>query len=138
MRVVLDTNVLLAALPHTSDSHLIFLELIRGTYELCLTSDILNEYEEVFQKRANREVATLALDVLDILPNLLYINKYYFWRFITVDPDDNKFVDCAAIAANADFIVTDDKHSKVLKDIPFPKVNIISKQAFLEMLEGKR
>ncbi len=137
MRVVLDTNVLLAALPHTSDSHLIFLELIRGTYELCLTSDILNEYEEVFQKRANREVATLALDVLDILPNLLYINKYYFWRFITVDPDDNKFVDCA-IAANADFIVTDDKHSKVLKDIPFPKVNIISKQAFLEMLEGKR
>lgn len=137
MRVVLDTNVLLAALPHTSDSHLIFLELIRGAYELCLTSDILNEYEEVFQKRANREVATLALDVLDILPNLLYINKYYFWRFITVDPDDNKFVDCA-IAANADFIVTDDKHSKVLKDIPFPKVNIISKQAFLEMLEGKR
>lgn len=137
MRVVPDTNVLLAALPHTSDSHLIFLELIRGTYELCLTSDILNEYEEVFQKRANREVATLALDVLDILPNLLYINKYYFWRFITVDPDDNKFVDCA-IAANADFIVTDDKHSKVLKDIPFPKVNIISKQAFLEMLEGKR
>lgn len=138
MRVVPDTNVLLAALPHTSDSHLIFLELIRGTYELCLTSDILNEYEEVFQKRANREVATLALDVLDKLPNLLYINKYYFWRFITVDPDDNKFVDCAAIAANADFIVTDDKHSKVLKDIPFPKVNIISKQAFLEMLEGKR
>lgn len=47
MRVVLDTNVLLAALPHSSDSHLIFLKLIQGAYELCLTSDILNEYEEV-------------------------------------------------------------------------------------------
>jgi predicted nucleic acid-binding protein len=57
VKVVLDTNVLLAALPHTSDSHVIFLELVRGTYELCLTSDILNEYEEVFQRRANPEVA---------------------------------------------------------------------------------
>ncbi|MBK7936264.1 MAG: putative toxin-antitoxin system toxin component, PIN family [Lewinellaceae bacterium] len=137
MRVVLDTNVLLAALPRTSDSHLIFLELTRGTYELCVTSDILNEYEEVFQQRANQEVATLALDVLDILPNLLYINKYYFWRFITVDPDDNKFVDCA-IAANADFIVTDDKHFKVLKDIPFPKVKVINRREFLEMLEATK
>jgi hypothetical protein len=23
------------------------------------------------------------------------INKYYFWNLITVEPDDNKFVDCA-------------------------------------------
>lgn len=136
MKVVLDTNVLLAALPRTSDSHLIFLELIRGSYELCLTSDILSEYEEVFQRKANPQVATLALDVLDILPNLLHINKYYFWRLITVDPDDNKFVDCA-IAANADFIVTDDKHFKVLSDITFPKVKVVSSREFLKMLEER-
>ena len=69
--------------------------------------------------------------------HLLYINKYYFWRLIAVDPDDNKFVDCA-IAANADFIVTDDKHFKVLKDIPFPKVEVINKRKFLETLEATR
>jgi putative PIN family toxin of toxin-antitoxin system len=136
VRVVLDTNVLLAALPRSSDSHRIFLELVRGTYELCLTSDILNEYEEVFQRKANPEVAVLALDVLDILPNLLQVNKYYFWRLITVDPDDNKFVDCA-IAANADFIVTDDKHFNVLKNVTFPKVKVISAAEFLEILKAK-
>jgi len=136
VKVVLDTNVLLAALPHTSSSHPIFLALVQGAYDLCLTSDILNEYEEIFQRRANPEIAALALDVLDILPNLLHVNKYYFWRLITVDPDDNKFVDCA-IAANADFIVTDDKHFNVLKEIEFPKVKIISKGEFLEMLDSR-
>ncbi len=135
MRVVLDTNVLLASLPRTSDTHLIFSELVRGAYELCLTTDILNEYEEVFQRRANPQVAILALDVLDILPNLLHINKYYFWRLITIDPDDNKFVDCA-IAGNADFIVTDDKHFNILKNVSFPKVKVIGKQEFLELLKG--
>jgi putative PIN family toxin of toxin-antitoxin system len=136
VKVVLDTNVLLAALPHTSSSHPIFLALVQGAYDLCLTSDILNEYEEIFQRRANPEIAALALDVLDILPNLLHVNKYYFWRLITVDPDDNKFVDCA-IAANADFIVSDDKHFNVLKEIEFPKVKVISKGEFLELLESR-
>jgi putative PIN family toxin of toxin-antitoxin system len=136
VRVVLDTNVLLAALPHTSKSHVIFLALIEGTYEACLTSDILNEYEEVFQRKANAQVAALALDVLEILPNLVLVNKYYFWQLISADPDDNKFVDCA-IAANADFIVTDDRHFHVLEDVEFPKVKIISSSAFLKMLKGE-
>ncbi|MCB9305670.1 MAG: putative toxin-antitoxin system toxin component, PIN family [Lewinellaceae bacterium] len=134
MKVVLDTNVLLAALPRTSESHAIFLELVSGSYEICLTSDILNEYEEVFQRKTNAEIAALVLDVLEILPNLLRINKYYYWQLITADPDDNKFVDCA-VAANADFIVTNDKHFRVLKDINFPKVNVISGLEFLNLLK---
>ena len=35
----------------------------------------------------------------------------------------NKFVDCAIIG-NAEFIVSDDKHFSVLKDIPFPHVEV--------------
>ena len=134
MKVVLDTNVLLAALPRTSETHLIFLKLIQGAYSLCLTTDILNEYEEIFGQRANPEVAARALDVLDILPNIARIQKYYLWRLITNDPDDNKFVDCA-VAATADFLVTDDRHFRVLNDIPFPIVKVIDSQEFLEMLK---
>lgn len=135
MRIVLDTNVLLAALPHTSETHLIFLRLVQGAYTICLTTDILAEYEEIFGQRANPEVATRALDIIDILPNIARIHKHYFWHLITADPDDNKFVDCA-IAATADFIVTDDRHFRILKDIPFPKVNILSSKGFLEMLQA--
>jgi predicted nucleic acid-binding protein len=52
---------------------------------------------------------------------------------ITEDPDDNKFVD-AAVAGNTDYIVTNDRHFKVLKDIEFPSVNICSSKEFLEIL----
>lgn len=70
---------------------------------------------------------------LENSPDVLYISKYFFWNLITSDPDDNKFVDCA-VAANADFIVTNDRHFKVLKKIPFPAVRVISADDFLEIL----
>ena len=38
----------------------------------------------------------------------------YRFGVIIPDPDDNKFCDCA-IAAEADFVVTDDAHFTVLK-----------------------
>jgi predicted nucleic acid-binding protein len=59
---------------------------------------------------------------------------YYKWNLITVDPDDNKFVDCA-IAANADYIVTNDKHFNILKEINFPKVSCITIEEFIEILK---
>lgn len=52
---------------------------------------------------------------------------------MTNDPDDNKFVDCA-IASNADFIVTEDRHFQLLKDVPFPRVNVIGIEEFKEVL----
>ncbi len=69
--------------------------------------------------------------------NVLFVSNYFFWNFITEDPDDNKFVDCA-ISANADFIVTNDKHFRVLKKISFPSVPVISADDFVEILTGNR
>ena len=54
-------------------------------------------------------------------------------NLISVDPDDNKFVDCA-VAANAKFVVTDDGHFDLLKQIDFPKVNIIGLDDFIRTL----
>ena len=53
---------------------------------------------------------------------------------MTEASDRNKFVDCA-IASNADFIVTNDGHFNVLKNIPFPKVKVISIDDFMEILK---
>ncbi len=134
MKVVIDTNVMLVSLPRRSMYHPIFLQLLRGRYELCITSDILNEYEEIFSEKANHEMAIQAIEIITQLPNVSQINKYFFWQLIKADPDDNKFVDCA-VAANADFIVTDDAHFNVLKNINFPAMKVIGKDEFLEMLE---
>ena len=58
------------------------------------------------------------------------------WNLISADPDDNKFVDCA-VAANADFIVTNDAHFNILKTVSFPKVNTISLQEFILLLQNQ-
>jgi uncharacterized protein len=59
---------------------------------------------------------------------------YYFWQLIEQDVDDNKFVDCA-IACNADYLVSNDKHFDVLAPLDFPKVTVIKAQAFLEIVQ---
>lgn len=59
---------------------------------------------------------------------------YYFWQLIEQDVDDNKFVDCA-IACNADYLASNDKHFDVLVPLDFPKVTVIKAQAFLEIVQ---
>lgn len=73
------------------------------------------------------------MSLLRELPNVLYTTVYFNWKLIHADTDDNKYVDCA-IAAQADYIVTEDKHFHILKRIPFPNVQTISINEFLEKL----
>ena len=65
--------------------------------------------------------------------NVKWVTKYYKWELIKADKDDNKFVDCA-IASNAKYLVSDDKHFKVLKNIYFPKVEVITALNFSKFL----
>ena len=70
------------------------------------------------------------------LDNVVFIDTYFQFNLITTDPDDNKFVDCA-IAANAKFIVTNDKHFNELDIVDFPKVEHITIAEFVEELRNK-
>ena len=60
-------------------------------------------------------------------------SRYYNWNANVADPDDNKFFDIA-IAADVDYLVTNDRDFDVVKTITFPKVNIITAEAFLKIL----
>lgn len=70
---------------------------------------------------------------MQILPNVIYIDPHYSFGLIHADEDDNKFVDCA-IASNAIFIVTEDRHYNELANIPFPKVEVIGIDDFIKYL----
>jgi len=136
-RVVLDTNVLFMSISRRTEYHAIWQAFQNGDFELCVTTDILDEYAEKLQEKFRPEVSINTMKALENSLDVVHVHKYYFWNLITVDPDDNKFVDCA-IAANADFICTEDKHFKVLKKIPFPPVKVISADDFVELLTGVR
>ena len=73
------------------------------------------------------------MDIFMESPGIIYQQVYYSWNLIYNDPDANKFVD-AAIAANAEYIVTDDAHFNLLKSLKFPRVKIITAREFLVLL----
>lgn len=129
MKVVLDTNVLLVIFSSKSDYRWIFDSFLNEDFTMCVTNDILMEYEEIITRHMGKLIATTVLNLLENAPTLELITKYFKWNLIHNDPDDNKFVDCA-IASGANFIVTYDKHFNVLKKIPFPRVEIISPNEF--------
>jgi len=80
---------------------------------------------------ANRFIALLMQ-----LPNVKFINTYYYWNLIANDPDDNKYCDCA-IAGRAKYLVTEDKHFQILKTIPFPILETISIDRFSAFVDFK-
>lgn len=133
MIVVLDTNVLLVSIPSRSVYRPILDALIDGKFDLVLSNDILSEYAEILERKANTVVANNIAEMLLNLDNLKKVEVYFEWKLIDKDPDDNKYVDAAVVGA-ADFIVTNDQHFKVLKSVDFPKIKVMGIDQFLSLV----
>ena len=108
-----------------------------GKNKLCVSNEILEEYIEILQRLTDNETAEYVVKTILNSPFVELITPFYHFNLITVDPDDNKFVDCA-ISSNAHYIVTNDHHYDVLKDIDFPKVNIVNIQQFCIYLSQEK
>ena len=120
-RVVLDTNSLLSSLARRGSAYPVWKGFQEGRYTLCVTTEILEEYEEVIARKTTPTVA----------------ETYIHFGLIEQDPDDNKFVDCA-FAAQATYIVSNDTHYDVLKEIPFPKLLVLKLKTFIEKLTSSK
>lgn len=114
--------------------HQVWQAFVDGKYIMCLSTDILEEYEEVLSRNISPRVAEYVVSAIINRSNVFLTDVYFKFGLITQDPDDNKFVDCA-IASNARFIVTEDKHFYVLKSIDFPKIDIIGIDQFIQEIE---
>ena len=123
MLCVLDTNIFVAALSATSSEHWVIERLINEDFDLCISHEILLEYEEVLVYKYGLDVAHNFLRALEELPNVTKAEVYFQWNLLK-DPDDNKFVD-AAVASGASYIVSEDKDFRVLLQIEFPKVTLL-------------
>ncbi len=133
-RVVLDTNCLLASISSRSDFFIVWRGLHEGKYTLCVSNDILAEYEEIIAQKTTPTVAKHVVDALVDSDYVEFVDPQFRLGLIRKDPDDNKFVDCA-FAANAAFIVSNDHHFDVLESIEFPKIMVLRLQQFAAMLK---
>ncbi|MEJ0106639.1 MAG: putative toxin-antitoxin system toxin component, PIN family, partial [Bacteroidota bacterium] len=134
MKIVIDTNVLLVSVSQKSSWHWLYKAVIEKKLDVFLTTEILHEYEEKISVHWSEEVAQTVIRTLTELSSAHLITTYFRLGLIVNDEDDNKFADCA-FAANADFLVSNDKHFNILNTISFPKINIITLQDFKSVME---
>jgi putative PIN family toxin of toxin-antitoxin system len=111
--VVIDTNVLVGMFNNNHANAEIRKAWQKRRIIWAISTDILAEYEEIMCRFYGSSRATEVLGIilqLGLLANsVIRVSPSYFFRTIPSDRDDDKFADCA-IAANADYIITSDKH----------------------------
>ena len=129
MRVVVDTNVLISSFFGGYPRRIIDLWKI-GDVTLCLTNAIIEEYIDVLKRMG-------IADAEELRELLLLFRKQYNCVFtnrtssikVCVDDDDNKFIE-AAVALNAEVIISGDKHLKSLKQ--YAGILILPPKEFIE------
>ena len=131
-KIVLDTNCLLACIATKSRYYNVWTAFLKEYYHLCVSNEIMNEYEEILAKKTSPTFADMIIQIILNSENVVFAHPAFRFHLITVDSDDNKFVDCA-IVTNADYIVSQDKHFDILKKIDFPKVNVVNIDTFQKL-----
>ncbi|MCU0323812.1 MAG: putative toxin-antitoxin system toxin component, PIN family [Spirosomaceae bacterium] len=137
MKVVIDTHGILNAVSSHSANKWLYDAFIDEQFIWVASNEIISEYSEIIGQNFGLRVSIFVLESLINAENFQKYEPSYKWQLVEKDPDDNKFVDCA-VGANADYLVSDDKHIRDLLKIKnlFPPVPIITFQAFKEILES--
>lgn len=133
-RVVLDTNVVVSAHLRADGRQALILELgLARRFQLCVSEDLLAEYEEVLLRpRFAFDPRLVGRSMKAIRDAALVVKPRKEFR-ITRDPDDNKVLDCA-VEAHAAFLVTGNvRHFPVR----FRGVRIIPPVEFVELLAAE-
>ena len=128
---MLDTNCLISSLSRRGQYYPVWKGLQTGEYVLCVSTEILEEYAEIITQKMSVEVAANVIHLLLESKYVELINPYFKLQLIEADHDDNKFVDCA-FAAGADYLVSEDSHFSVLRELPFPQLNLVTLDEFLK------
>lgn len=136
MRLVLDTNVLVAALlsPYGHPAQILQL-ILSGKASLVLSAAIFAEYKSVLARPKfmfNREKIQQLLDFIALEGE--FVNALSL-KVIIPDPKDTAFLE-AARAANVDIIVTGNRKHFPKKITENLGINIYTPTQFLELLPG--
>jgi putative PIN family toxin of toxin-antitoxin system len=129
--VVIDTNCLLQIIARKSPYRPIWDAFLKGRYELCVSNEILDEYQEILGQQITPTIAENIVLLILNQENVQLVDPHFRMGLITADPDDNKFVDCA-FAAGADYLVSEDNHFNVLRKTPFPLLNLVTLDEFMQ------
>ncbi len=134
-RVVIDTNVLIAALrSNRGASYKLFMLAGSEGFSFHVSVPLVLEYEEV-AKRLLKDIPLTERDVDNIIDYLCAVAKrqriFYLWRPFLQDPEDDMVLELA-VAAKCDFIVTYNK--KDFRGVERFGLRVVTAKEFLEKI----
>ena len=117
MIVCIDTNVVLGMFGRGAPWLVLRQALFSGRFRWAISTEILLEYEEVTAREMGTAQTAVMLRFIELLQesrrNILYISPDFRFHTIPADADDDQFADCA-IVAQADYVITADRHFRTL------------------------
>ena len=134
MRVILDTNVILAAFAGRGLANAVF-ELCLDKHEIIISEHILLELQNNLQKKLKMPKDKVQR-IIEYLKEICIIRSYKrLDKAICRDPDDVKILGLSEVA-KPDYIITGDSDLLTLKE--FNSIPIITPREFWEISKGKR
>ena len=77
LHVVIDTNCLLQILGAKSKYHFLFESFLQFGYSLCISNEVLLEYEEILKVKASPLAADLFLRMIERSRNVIRKDPYF-------------------------------------------------------------
>lgn len=133
-RLVIDTNLVVAAYfnPRSASAKIIRLLRDHFAFDVVYTERMRREIWQIL--RNIRASKTFQNEMKKILDGGLRVMRTRPHRIVRDDPEDDKFVDCA-LAAKADYLITNDHHMLKLGEID--DIEVLRPTEFVRRLEGK-
>ena len=81
--VVLDTNCLLQSLSQRSQYYKVWEDFVMGRYVLCVSNEILEEYEEIISSHMSSLAARIAVETILRANNVVRVDAQFRFNLIT-------------------------------------------------------
>ncbi|WP_224784961.1 putative toxin-antitoxin system toxin component, PIN family [Marinihelvus fidelis] len=136
-RVVIDTNVLVAALISPDGaSREVLRRCIQGAIKLLMGNTLFLEYEDVISRPGITRQCPVDRAVIEQLIATMmsvseWVSVYFLWRPNLRDESDNHVLELAA-AGNADYIVTHNLKDFQSSQLNFPSIRVVTPAQLLE------
>lgn len=135
MRVVFDTNIYVSAFAIPDGrAEEAYLHALRGRFELFTSVPILTETATVLQSKFDW-TEEKAREMVQTISRIAHVVTTTSRLRVVIDEPDNRILECAC-QAQADFIVSGDRHLLALK--AYQGVQMIRLADFLELVAGTK
>lgn len=130
MKIILDTNVFVSGIFFSGPPYEIIKAWRDGKLKLVISPQILDEYRRVAIALAEQYPKIDLARIIELVTiKAEMVNPENFHEPVCVDPDDDKFLECA-LASKCKLIVSGDKH--LLNVTGFRKIIVMKPRQFVD------